>query len=58
MNEEGEGNPLLAPIHGVSLKDYAALVMNLGNFDEAACLPPSVSTPHSGRRPAKHGRSG
>ncbi len=36
MNAEGEGNPLLAPIHGVSLKDYAAIVMNLGNFDEAA----------------------
>ena len=36
MNAEVEGNPLLASIHGVSLKDYAALVMNLGNFDEAA----------------------
>jgi len=27
-------NPLLEPIHGISLKDYAAIAANLGNFEQ------------------------
>lgn len=27
-----EGNPLLQPIHGISLNDYAAIAMNISNF--------------------------
>jgi len=29
-----EGNPLLEPIHGISLNDYAAIAMNLANYPE------------------------
>lgn len=29
-----DGNPLLEPIHGISLNDYAAIVMNITNYDE------------------------
>lgn len=32
--QEDSNNPLLAPIHGISLKDYAAIAMNLTNFQE------------------------
>jgi len=30
---ESNGNPLLEPIHGISLKDYAAIAANLGAID-------------------------
>ncbi|QQT28397.1 hypothetical protein I6J02_17720 [Sphingobacterium spiritivorum] len=31
--KEDHDNPLLQPIHGISLKDYTALVANLGSID-------------------------
>lgn len=32
--KQDDSNPLLAPIHGISLNDYAAIAMNLTNFQE------------------------
>lgn len=34
----GQGNPLLEPIHGISLNDYAAIAMNFANFEESKLL--------------------
>lgn len=32
--KQDDSNPLLTPIHGISLNDYAAIAMNLTNFQE------------------------
>lgn len=34
--KEDNSNPLLEPIHGISLKDYTVITANLGNFDNQA----------------------
>ncbi len=33
FTRESDENPLLEPIHGISLKDYTAIAANIGNFD-------------------------
>lgn len=38
FTKEDSSNPLLEPIHGISLKDYAVLVGNLANFEKPKLL--------------------